>query len=200
MKRFLGVIIAAALALTLTGCGELPQKDLAGNDWDESWQEVGVLLGIETPEGFKLDSSSEALATRGVSFASWGQGEPEVIKNDKGKETRLYDLQFFVLVQRFKNVATAEDAVGQWRDVEAENYSLTPLPDASFNGQPFVQFALEPVAEGDFLSGVLALAVSGNSTVSVELMSRIQLSDGELAALMESFLNGVHFRDFSNAE
>lgn len=200
MKRAFGIVMAIALILTLAGCGKLPKKDLAGNDWDKSWQEVGVLLGVEKPQGFKLDSASEALATRGVSFASWGRGEPEVIKDDKGKETRLYDEQFFVLLQRFKNNAAAQDAMGQWRDVEAENYSLTPLPDVSHNGQTFVRFALTPSTEGDFLAGVLALAVCGNSTVSVELMTRRQLSDGELAALMEQFLNGVHFRDFSNAD
>lgn len=204
MKRAFGIAIAIAIAialiLTLAGCGKLPQKDLAGNNWDDSWQEVGILLGVETPQGFKLDSASEALATRGVSFASWGQGEPEVSKNDKGQETRIYDVQFFVLLQRFKNDAAAQDAVGQWRDVEAENYSLTPLPDVSFNGQPFVRFALEPVGEGDFQEGELALAVCGNSAVSIELMARNELSDGELDALMEAFLAGVHFRDFSDAE
>lgn len=189
LRQLAGAILA--FALVLTGCGAEPQTDHLGNPWQESWQNVGGILGVEAPEGLAFMETNDSLAMSGISFASWCAGEKTTYENSEGVSGDLYDVQVYLLLQNCSNPENAADTMDKWYSMEATHYSMTEID--SYEG--FQCWSLVPTDESPYGVGHIALLTFDRYALSVELMVRDgfepEIPSEELFA---DLLSGIHFR------
>lgn len=186
--------LAAALAvfaLILAGCGRQPKTDQLGNPWEDSWQDVGGVLGVEPLEGLTFLEVNDSLAMSGISYASWCAGEKTVYENSQGASGDLYDIQVYLLLQNCKTAENAADTMEKWYDMEAEHYSMTQM-DAHAG---FQCWSLVPSDESPYGMGHIALLTFDRYSLSVELMVREGFTpETPSETIFTDLLSAIHFR------
>ncbi len=192
IKKFQRLAAAmAAFVLLLAGCGRQPKTDRLGNPWQESWQEVGGILGVEPPRELTFLEVNDSLAMSGISYASWYAGEKTVYENSEGVSGNLYDMQVYLLLQNCGTAEKAADTMEKWYAMEAEHYSMTQTePHAGFQC-----WSLVPTDESPYGVGHIALLTFDRYALSVELMVREGfVPRTPLEELFADFLSAIHFR------
>ena len=139
MKKRIALLIAAALSLSLAGCGAVPPPEKAadGLDWDESWTTVGGIVGVDAPDGMDDRENNEALAANGMYYATWSIGEGRPYTNEDGKEAQVYDAQIYLLLGGYKSAEEAENTLAQWKDMAGLQYVVDRTRPETHNGQEF---------------------------------------------------------------
>ncbi len=193
--KTLAAVVMVGVILLLTGCGPLPDRDIDGMPWQDSWVDVGIKLGIEPVEGLELLEQSDALAMSGISYAAWSAGEKTEYENSEGVTGDLYDLQVFVLLQNCKTESEAASTREQWRAMEEQHYTMTALEDASYGGHEYSCWSLVPTDESPYGCGYIGLLTFGYYSLSVELMVRADFTPEYPAGeLFQDFLAAIHYR------
>ncbi len=195
MKRFL-VLVLIMSAIFLTGCKGLAKSDMQGNEWSESWIELGMILGVEEPAGnFTFLEANDAVALNGISYASWISGEQKTYINSESEEVTLYDTEAYVLLKDFSDSESAKAAVEEWKGLEEISYTLSEGKTITCSGQEFIFYELAPIEESPYYKGIAAFSVYNNTALSVEMMFQEESVNGE--KLLKSFLESFHYRAVS---
>lgn len=187
MKR---VTILVLALLLLVGCA--PRED-KHPEWGADLVRIGADMAAQTPEGFTLQESNDALAPGGIYYVSWSRGEGRTILNAEGKEATAYDAQLFVLLKECADEGAAQGDVSGWMEREGQNYELGEAREQIENGQSFTVLPLLS-AKGDnpYDRGVAAFGVRNNCAVSVELLCADGFSE-DTTIVLTSFLQGLHY-------
>lgn len=193
MKPF--ICCLAALCLLLTGCAKAaPEQAADGTAWNESWTTLGGVLGVEEPgHELTLQDNKDALSIADLYLASWTIGEGAPYTNEDGDEVVLYPARLDVLVYGRKDSASAQQAVEEWTERQAETYDVTDSEEQSYNGQDYTVFAYTCKSGANpYARGVSAFGVYQDYAVSVELNCLDSFSGVEHTILTD-FLNGCHY-------
>ena len=198
MKRAISLALLAALLLTGCAAQTGPTNEELG--WDEDWVRVGTLLGVEPMDAFTLSENIDAMGIYGLYYATWVTGEARDYTNADGEESRLYDAQIYVLLQRSKSADEAQTALEDWIGLERENYEAGETLTETFAGQKFDLFSLLRSAEDNpYTRGAAAFAVRDNWAVSVELLCQDSF-EGDAQTCLTEFLSGFHYHDEQEAQ
>ena len=195
MKKWMVLLIAAALSLGLAGCGTPPppEKDAGGMDWDENWVTVGGIVGVDTPDGMDHRENNEALAANGMYYATWSIGEGRSYTNEDGDEAQVYDAQVYFLLGGYKSVEEAQNTLAQWRDMARQQYMVEQTGSETHNGQDFTIITYSFDSETNpYARGASAFGVYRNYAISVELTCQ-EGYDGDAAQLLSRFLDNCHY-------
>ena len=191
MKRIL--IFVLALALLLAGCAGAEAPEDPHPDWPERWFRVHPELGVEPPSGFRFNESNDVMAMSGLYYATWTAGEGRDITNPQGREAKVYDAQFYVLVKENDSTAEAQADVADWLEREAASYETGPVRTLTAAGQSWRLLPLTaPKSENPYHHGSAAFAVWGSRAFSVELLCAEDWT-GDAEAALEAFLNSFHY-------
>lgn len=193
MKRYFSAALAA-LCLCLAGCSQpVPQRAADGAAWSESWVTVGNVIGVETPDQFTLRENSDAIAARGMYYATWSDGEAEPYTNEDGGEAQIYDAQIYLLLAGYDEAGKAEDAAAEWLDMASGQYAVETSAGETYNGQAFTVITYTYQSETNpYARGASAFGVYRNYAVSVELSCR-EGYGGSARELLEAFLQSCHY-------
>ena len=194
MKKVILLIALAAFCISLTGCGQmLPETAADGSSWSEDWVTVGSILGVDTPEGLTPRENNDALAVKGVYYATWSMGEASAYVNEEGKDAELYDAQVYVLLAGYDAVEKTETAMEEWLAMASSQYAVTQTLSETCNGQPFTVLTYTYTAQTNpFARGASAFGIYRNYAISVEVSCRENFTGNELDILME-FLENCHY-------
>lgn len=188
-------ILALLLAfLLLQGCAN-GSADTLPSGWSGDWVLLGNFLGAEPLEGFSLNEIKDALSVGGIYYATWTCGQAREHTNDEGEQAKVYDAQIYVLVQECRNEAAAATQIGAWIARESQSYSVDEKTAYIAAGQTFDLLPLLSArAENPYTQGVAAFAARGNMAICVELLCAEDYT-GDPQAVLEAFLNGLHYND-----
>lgn len=195
MKKTAAVLLGAALCVCLAGCAQLPPPEAAadGAAWNEDWVTVGNVVGVDTPEGVELRENNEALADRGMYYATWSIGEETPYVNADGDSAKVYGAQFYLLLAGYDSAEKAEAEAAKWQSMAAGQYDIEETGEAVYNGQAFTVMTYAYHSETNpYQRGASAFGVYRNYAVSVEL-SCVEDFDGDAPALLEEFLERCHY-------
>ena len=180
--------------VALTGCGQmLPETAADGSSWNEDWVTVGSVLGVDTPAGLTPRENNEALAAKGMYYATWSIGEASDYVNEEGEEAELYDAQVYVLLAGYDAAEKAEESMEKWLAMASSQYAVTQTYSGTYNGQPFTVLTYTYTSQTNpFARGASAFGVYRNYAISVEVSCQESFDGNELDVLME-FLKNCHY-------
>lgn len=186
MKKSLALALLV-IALLLSGCSKAEDPH---PEW-ESLVRADNLLAVQTPEGFALAESNDALAANGIYYFAWGQGEGRTITNAEEENATVYDCQIYLLVTQCKDADSAKRSIADWKDMESEIYrveSSTEIPDGVLS---FDCLTLSPTkTDSPFTSGAAAFAARDDLAISAEIFCTGDFS-GDQMQILEDFLSGI---------
>lgn len=189
--KILALLLACVL---LQGCAN-GSTDTLPSGWSEDWVLLGNFLGAEPLEGFSLNESKDALSVSGIYYATWTCGQAREHTNDEGENAKVYDAQVYILVQECRNEAAAAAQIGAWIARESQSYSTGEKTVYTAAGQTFDLLPLLSArAENPYTRGVAAFAARGSRAICVELLCSEDYP-GDPQAVLEAFLNGLHYND-----
>lgn len=194
MKKLIVLCVLAALCAALTGCGQmLPETAADGSSWNEDWVTVGSVLGVDTPAGLTPRENNEALAAKGMYYATWSIGEASDYVNEEGEEAELYDAQVYVLLAGYDAAEKAEESMEKWLAMASSQYAVTQTYSETYNGQPFTVLTYTYTSQTNpFARGASAFGVYRNYAISVEVSCQESFDGNELDVLIE-FLKNCHY-------
>ena len=202
MKKRTIVILLAALVLTvgviawmyLTAGKDYPSRAADGGAWDESWEMLGPVLGVEAPgSGFALQDNSAVLTADDIFYASWTAGEAAPYTNEDGDEVLVYDAQLYMLAVGCADGENAQKAVAEWTARENDTYTVRDTGAGTYNGQPYDLLYYDCGSDTNpYERGVTAFTVYGNYALSAELTCR-DTFDGDEAAILADVLTRCHY-------
>ena len=189
MKKALFSALFAALLLT--GCA----KGTVDPGFDETWTNVGNLIGVEPMEGFTPSENMDALGPNGLYYASFVSGEGTTITNADDEEATVYDAQVYLLIEQCRDAGTAGSEVGKWLALEKTSYGTGEEQEKTIAGQSFRILPLTSAAEGNpYTHGAAAFGSRGDMAVSVELLCRDGF-EGDPEEVLTAFLAGLHYAE-----
>ena len=192
MKKSLLVLLLAA-CICLAGCAQAPTAAADGAAWSDDWITVGGIIGVDTPAGIDHRENSDALAVKGMYYATWSIGEPEPYTNEEGDEAQLYDAQIYLLLAGYDGLEKAEESAAQWQAMANDRYAVDQAQSAACNGQEFSVLTYAFDSETNpYARGASAFGVYGNYAVSVELSCRETFTSDPLEVLTD-FLEHCHY-------
>ena len=194
MKKVIALFVLAAVCVSLTGCGPmLPETAADGSSWSEDWVTVGSVLGVDTPEGLTPRENNEALAAKGMYYATWSMGESSAYVNEEGENAELYDAQVYVLLAGYDAAEKAEASMEKWLAMASSQYAVTQTLSETYNGQPFTILTYTYTSQTNpFARGASAFGVYRNYAISIEVSCQENFVGNELEVLME-FLKNCHY-------
>ena len=194
MKKRLLLIVGIAILLGLAGCGGYPDRAEDGTAWDQSWEMLGRVLGVEAPgNGFTLLENNVVLGADDTWYATWTAGEPEPYVNEDGKDTDLYPAQIYLLLYGCENEDRAAEASADWIAREQETYRVLETRTEAYNGQEYTVLVYEVTSETNpYARGVSAFGRYHNYVVVAELTC-VDSFAGDEQKLMADFLGGCHY-------
>lgn len=194
MKRLTLFLLAGALSLSLTGCGQnIPVTAADGAKWDDTWVTVGGILGVDTPEGLDSRENNDTLGVNGMYYATWSSGESEPCVNEDGEDADLYDAQLYVLLAGYTSAEEAEDAAAEWLEMAAGQYNIETTSAETYNGQDFTVITYTFSSDTNpYARGASAFGVYRNYAVSAELSCR-ESFDGDAQTVLADFLENCHY-------
>ena len=192
MKQTRTILLAGILCLSLAGCGQnIPTQTADGAEWNESWVNVGGILGVDTPAG--LDHREYHVSMNGMSYATWSIGEAEPYVNEDGKDVDLYDAQLYLLLADYKTDREAEECAAEWLEMASGQYTIEDTFTAAYNGQEFTVITYTFASDTNpFARGASAFGVYRNCAVSAEMSCR-DTFDGDAQAVLADFLENCHY-------
>jgi len=188
------ILLAVLLCACLTGCEQpVPVQAADGAAWSGDWVTVGNVIGVDTPEGVDARENSDALADKGMYYATWSIGEETPYVNADGNDAKVYGAQFYLLLAGYDSVEKAEEAAADWQSMAFSQYAVEETGEASYNGQPFTVLTCTYTSEANpYQRGASAFGVYRNYAVSVELSCREDF-DGDVQKLLADFLEHCHY-------
>ncbi len=187
-------LIALALAVFLTGCGQLPPARAAdGAAWSDAWVTVGNVVGVDTPEAMTARENADALAASGMYYATWSIGDMEPYVNEDGEDAEVYDAQVYLLLAGFAPAEKAEQKAAEWIAMANDRYAVNETKTVTCNGQEFTVLTYAFTSETNpYAVGASAFGVYRNYALSVELSCREGFTGDPLEVLTD-FLNRCHY-------
>lgn len=194
MKRTLLIILAILLLLSMTGCTRYPTMAEDGTTWDESWEMMGAVLGVEDPgNGFTLLENDTVLAGDDTYYAAWTNGDPVPYVNAEGKDTELYPAQIYLLLYGCGDGEYARAAMEDFIAREEGTYTVTDRRTDTVNGQEYSVLVYDCDSETNpYERGVSAFGIYRNYVVVAELTCTADYS-GDEQAILSDFLSGCHY-------
>lgn len=198
MKKYLLLLLTACVLLTGCGGAAAPQKALDGAAWEEGWVTVGNTIGVDAPDTLTLRDNNEALASRGMYYATWSIGEPEPYTNKEENEVSIYDAQINLLLAGFREEGGAEKNAAEWLEMAQTQYQISETRTETFNAQDYTLLACTYDSETNpYESGAAAFGVCGSQcAVAVEVSCRDTYT-GDPMELLTDFLSRCHIADWN---
>ena len=194
------VVLAAIVCLCLILLPRLgtdrPVQTVQGESWDESWEMLGSVLGVEAPgSGFALLDNNSILTAQDTYLATWVHGEPIDHVTADGDDAQIYDAEIFLLLQGCKDSENAHLAMEQWLGLANDSYTVLETTSETRNGQEYTILTYEVESETNpYSRGVSAFGVYENYAVNAELAG-LDAYTGDMAAILAAFLDGCHYAD-----
>ena len=166
-KRFLLIMICAAL-LHLSGCAAgVPSEAVDGTPWSADWITLGHMLGVEKPgHGLTLQDDK---AAKKMYYAAWSIGEAQPYTTADGNETELYEAQLVLLLADSNTADSAQASVNEWLDMAKNSYTVTDIAQRTYNGQEFTVLTYTFASDtSPFARGVSAFSARGIWAISAE--------------------------------
>ena len=194
MKKASLVPVVLALLVSLSACSRYPTKADDGADWDEGWEMLGPVLGVEAPgHGFTLLENDTVLAGDDTYYASWTAGEPVPYVNENGRDADLYPAQIYLLLYGCGDEEYARSAMEDFIAREEDIYTVTDRRTDAYNGQEYTVLVYDCDAETNpYERGASAFGIYRNFVVVAELTC-VESFTGDEQALLADFLNGCHY-------
>ena len=202
MKKRTFILLLAALVLVFGALAALyftadkgyPDRAADGLSWDESWEMLGPVLGVEEPgNGFTLADNSAILTADDIFYAAWTAGDSEKYTNEDGDEVDVYDAQLYMLAVGCADPENAALAVQEWTDRETDSYRVRETGTQTYNGQQYSMLYYDCASESNpYERGVTAFTVYGSYAVSAELSCRESFT-GDEAAILADVLGRCHY-------
>lgn len=194
MRRAAAMILAGAVGLSLTGCGQnIPAAAADGAKWDDGWVNVGGIVGVDTPAGLDSRENDDTLGMNGMYYATWSSGDAEPYTNADGDEAELYDAQVYLLLAGYDEAGKAEDSASEWLDMAAQQYTVEDTATETYNGQEFTVITYTFSSDTNpYQRGASAFGVYRNYALSVELSCRDAFG-GNAKEVLTDFLEHCHY-------
>ena len=193
MKKYFFILTALA-ALLLAGCGKYPDTADDGTVWDENWEMMGRVLGVEEPgNGLVLLENNSILTGDDTYYATWAVGGPADYVNADGEETDLYEAQLYLLLYGCSDEEAAEAAMAEFIGMEEKNYDVSQRRTETHKGQAYEMLVYECVSDTNpFARGVSAFGIYENYVISAEFTCLGSYS-GDVEQVLADFLEGCHY-------
>ena len=188
------LVIAVVAAVYFTAGSRYPSRAADGAAWDERWEMLGPVLGVEEPgNGLTLLDNSAILTADDIFYAAWTAGDSEKFINEDGDEVDVYDAQLYMLAVGCADEENAAKAVQEWTDWETDANAVRETGSEVYNGQEYDLLYYDCVSDTNpYQRGVTAFTVYGNYAVSAELTCREGFS-GDEAAILADVLSRCHY-------
>lgn len=193
-KRIAALLLVLCLAV-LSGCGsKYPARTAQGEPWDESWEILGSVLGVEAPgNGFALLDNNSILTAQDTYLATWVSGDPIDYVTADGEEAQIYEAEMFLLLQGCKDSENARIALDEWMTLAENSYTVSETRTETHNGQEYTVLTYTVDSQTNpYSQGVSAYAIFENYAVSAEFTC-LDSYTGDGAAILGNFLNGCHY-------
>ena len=194
MKKASLVPVVLALLVSLSACSRYPTKADDGADWDEGWEMLGPVLGVEAPgHGFTLLENDTVLAGDDTYYASWTAGEPVPYVNENGRDADLYPAQIYLLLYGCGDEEYARAAMEDFIGREEGVYTVTERRTDTVGGQEYTVLIYDCDAETNpYERGASAFGIYRNFVVAAELTCTADYA-GDEQAILSDFLHGCHY-------
>lgn len=195
MKKRIMIFLSCSVLLVLSGCSPAkPAQTSDGQSWDDSWTQVGTVLGVEDPgNGFILLDNNDALSPMEMYYATWIYGESTPYINEDGDETDLYDAQLYLLLDGCETAEEASEEMVDWLNQEKEQYTVTDEFTRTFSGQEFTCIVYECGSDTNpYARGISAFGVYQEQAICAELACLDTYTD-DVQAILTAFLQGFHY-------
>lgn len=195
MRRLLSLLLALACLLWLAGCAAAyPEAAVDGAPWDESWEMLGSVLGVEDPgHGMTLLANNVVLAGDDTYYATWASGEPANYVNEDGDDTDLYEAELYLLLYGCADRESAEAAVADWTARQTQRYTVTETRTETWQGQEYTVLVYECGSDTNpYSRGISAFGIFEHYVVSAELTC-LDSFTGDEQEIFSDFLNGCHY-------
>ena len=194
MKKLSLILILVILICTLTACGEYPDNDLTGVEWNKDWEMLGTVLGVEeVGNGFTLSQNASILTGEDTYYATWTTGEPTKWVNEDGEEVDLYPAQIYLMLYGCADEAAAKNAMADFISYEAEKYEMQEPVTVQKNGQEYTVYLYTCGSKTNpYNRGASAFARYQNYVICAELTCTERF-DGDENALLGDFLTRCHY-------
>ncbi len=188
------ILFFVAVALLIPRFSKVPAMDDAGLRWDESWEMLGTVLGVEAPgNGFVLLNNDTILAGNDTFYASWVAGESRDYTNANGKRVELYPAQIYLLLYGCGDADQAAEACSDWMFREEHIYDVRDRREEIRNGQDFSLLIYDcGSVTNPYSRGISAFGRFGNYVIVAELACTADYSGDEQRFLLH-FLDGFHY-------
>ena len=188
------LVIAVVAAVYFMAGSDYPSRAADGAAWDESWEMLGPVLGVETPgNGLTLLNNSAILTADDIFYATWTAGDSEKFTNEDGDEVDVYDAQLYMLAVGCADGENAAKAVQEWTDWETDANAVRQTGSEVYNGQTYDLLYYDCVSDTNpYQRGVTAFTVYGSYAVSAELTCR-EGYQGDEAAILADMLSRCHY-------
>lgn len=188
------LVAGVIAAICLKAGSDLPSAAADGGAWDESWEMLGPVLGVEEPgNGFAMQDNSAVLTADDIFYASWTAGEAVPYTNEDGDEVQVYDAQLYMLAVGCADAENAQKAVSEWTARENDTYTVRDTGAETYNGQPYDLLYYDcGSSTNPYERGVTAFTVYGNYALSAELTCRDTFG-GDEAAILADVLTRCHY-------
>lgn len=190
-KRILALILALGLLLTGCGTGMIPNPKTVdgGIPWENTWTNLGGMLGVEQPGGdFKLLSSNGRLEGMEIFYATWVCGE-----ETKTGDTSAFDGQIYLMAERCDTAEEARENLVQWQNQFAAQ-TVTARRETAAGDCAIELVAYDCPDNGHFSRGITALWQRQELVLVVDIAC-IEALTLDLDATMEHFLGCIHYAD-----
>ena len=189
MKKLYTALLVLLLLLSLAGCYESPAAAADVTPWEESWELIGTVMGVEAPgNGLTLMDNNGALAAMDMFYATWTIGEPVTITNEDGDEAQSYDAQLYLLADGNQTPEEAGETIESW----ISRYNVLDTRSATCNGQKYTLVSYSFASETNpYTRGVSAFGVYETYAIAAELVCDAEY-EGDLTLILTEFLEGCH--------
>lgn len=190
MKKLFTFLLILLFSFSLTGCYESPASAVDGTPWEESWELIGTVMGVEAPEnGLTLMENNGALAAMDMFYATWTIGDPVTILNEDGDEAQAYDAQLYLLADGNQTPEEAGQTIESW----ISRYDVQQTLSATCNGQDYTLVSYSFVSETNpYVRGLSAFGVYETYAIAAELVCDADY-EGDLTLILTEFLEGCHY-------
>ncbi|MCR5824995.1 MAG: hypothetical protein K6G54_00360 [Oscillospiraceae bacterium] len=192
MRRLLAGSLA--LLLLLSGCARRPERADDGARWEEDWEMLGSVMGVEAPgHELRLLDNASVLAGEDTYYATWVVGEGAPYTNADGEATELYPAQLYLLLYGCADAAQAEQTVGDWLARERGQYAVLETQEQTHNAQPYTVLVYDVVSETNpYARGASAFGVLGRYAIAAEFTCTADY-EGDAAEVLSDVLDGCHY-------
>lgn len=193
-----GKLIPLILILTLIlgGCaGNLvpdPRTVDGGTAWDESWTNLGGLVGVEQPGGgFELLTTNGRLGDMTIRYATWVCGQETELEDDRS----VYEGQIYLMTEDCGTAEAAASTLDQWHGQFGAGLTVTRREQLTLKDAQFELIHYDSAAsDSHFSRGVTAIWQWGDVVLVADIAAADSLTL-DLSATMEQFLEGIHYAD-----